>query len=99
LFYYIFIYFFLKAIETIFEKESILSFLWNKILDTFGDNEGFHIVWGVNIYAFFFYWIFGGLLVVLQKTKIPKSLINYKIQEKKFEIEDIEILVKVSFDC
>jgi hypothetical protein len=64
-------------------------------MDIFGDREDLYIIWILNLYAFFLYWVLGALLMTMQKLKIPKSIENFKIQAKESEIEKSENLINV----
>lgn len=93
--YYTLIYGASKIYQNIFDTESVWKIFWNKFMDIFGDREDFYIIWILNLYAFFLYWVLGALLMTMQKLKIPKSLEYFKIQAKESEIEKSENLFNV----
>lgn len=96
LFYYAAIYGASKVYESVFQTESIWETVWNKIIDTVGDNEAFHVIWILNGFSFLMYWTLGALFYTMQKLKVPKTLENFKIQSKESEIEKGERFSDVS---
>jgi hypothetical protein len=87
-----------KVYELIFGVENFWTSVWNGIMDKFGDNEAFYIVWGINIWTTGLYWGLGAIFLAMEFFKKPKQLENYKIQEGKSEINKNENIFKVSID-
>lgn len=81
--------------EVTFGVESVWKIIWDKYMNFVGDNEALHVIWILNFYSFFLYWILGAILILMQKFKIPKTLENFKIQAKESEIEKNENYLNV----
>jgi hypothetical protein len=95
LFYYALIYGATKIYELISGSENIWQGVWNKFIDIVGDNEAFHVVVILNIYTITIYWVLGGILMTMQRLRMPKSLENFKIQANESEIVNGENLANV----
>lgn len=85
LFYYALIYGVSKCLEQLFSTGSVWQWMWNKIIDVFGDDAGIFSIWILNSYSYLLYWILGGVLFVMEKHKVPKNLAKYKIQDKDID--------------
>ena len=96
LFYYSLIYGVSKCIEFMFNTRSVWQMIWNKVMDVFGEDAGIYSIWIINSYSYLLYWTLGGLLFAMESFKVPKSLKNYKIQEKKIVEENQKTLYGVS---
>lgn len=71
-----------KLYQWTFTAENIWQCLWNKILDVFGDNKEIYSVWLINSYSYLLYWTFGVIILLAEVYKKPKTLMNFKIQQK-----------------
>lgn len=80
-FYYCIVYGLSKIYQCIFSTSSVWENLWNKIIDTFGDDKETYSVWIINSYAYLLYWVFGTILFVIELYNKPDPLKNFKIQQ------------------
>lgn len=84
-----------KYIQEWLQTESIFQFFWNCIRENFGTDPTFHVVWFGNIFLFVYYWTLGLSLFAMEKFKVPKTLENYKIQQRQSEVGQSENFFKV----
>jgi len=73
--------------------------LWNKFVDTFGEDRYQYYVWGSLIVTTIFYWTSAGLYAIMDFTQWPKFLMKYKIQPDKNVPLDPQRFLKVVFTC
>ena len=95
--YYSIIYGISKVYELTFSTESVWQMCWDKTRETFGDDKRIYIIWGLNTYTTIIYWVLGFILIIMERTKRPKVLDNYKIQANTNEVEKNDKLIKVSY--
>ncbi|XP_067012741.1 fatty acid hydroxylase domain-containing protein 2 isoform X2 [Anabrus simplex] len=69
--------------------------LWDRVLDTFGENPLAFWVFGTTVLTAMVYWIFGGIYTFLDVTNKPAALRRYKIQPGTNEPVDTKRLMKV----
>uniref|UniRef100_A0A182NC50 Fatty acid hydroxylase domain-containing protein n=1 Tax=Anopheles dirus TaxID=7168 RepID=A0A182NC50_9DIPT len=58
---------------------------WNALLDAIGDDPDFLYPWALTVYVHSFFWIVGGLFVLMDLTNRPAFLRRYKTQPGKNE--------------
>jgi hypothetical protein len=95
-FYYATIYGASKILEWIFDSGSIWQFIWNKVMDAFGERSETYMIWIINSYSYILYWSFGATLMLMEYLRKPKSLQKFKIQKDKEELKDTVKLKKVN---
>ncbi|XP_058444490.1 fatty acid hydroxylase domain-containing protein 2-like [Malaya genurostris] len=66
-------------------SETFLQDKWNRLLDTIGDDPEFLYVWALTIWVNGFFWVFGGLFVLMDVFNRPRWLRKYKTQPGKNE--------------
>lgn len=80
-FYYCIVYGLSEFYQWLFSTSNAWQYLWNKVIDTFGDDKQTYSVWIINSYAYLVYWIFGSILFVIEVYNRPDPLKNFKIQQ------------------
>jgi hypothetical protein len=63
--------------------------------ENFGSDSTFYIVWFANTFLFVFYWTLGLSLFAMENLKMPKTLENYKIQQRQSEVGQSKNFFKV----
>ena len=84
-----------KYIQEWFQTESVFQFFWSCIRENYGIDSTFYLVWFGNTFVFVLYWTLGLSLFAMEKFKVPKTLENYKIQQRQSEVGQSENFFKV----
>ncbi|XP_050071733.1 fatty acid hydroxylase domain-containing protein 2-like [Anopheles maculipalpis] len=75
--------------DTVFRTRDLIGSLvekkWNSLLDVIGDDPDFLYTWGLTIYVHSFFWIVGGMFVLMDIYNRPVFLRRYKTQPGKNE--------------
>ncbi|EAA04938.5 fatty acid hydroxylase domain-containing protein 2-like [Anopheles arabiensis] len=78
-----------RVMEPIVETRALIGSAveqrWNALLDVIGDDPDFLYTWGLTVYVHSFFWIVGGLFVLMDLTNRPVFLRRYKTQPGKNE--------------
>ncbi|CAO1413341.1 unnamed protein product, partial [Diamesa tonsa] len=91
------VYIITRICELITGTEEFWNNLWQSIVDKYGDDEFNFVVYVTSGYLLSFYWLFGGLFVLMDIFNKPQSLRKYKTQPNKNEPVDIMKLMKACF--
>lgn len=95
--YYVIIYYVSLFLAPILGVESVWQVCWNKFQNILGDDIEVYVIWFLNIYSIFLYWVFGLAIIAMEKFEIPKNFKSYQIRTKPSEIEEGDNYYKVSY--